>query len=144
MRCQICGKEIDSFYVVDSDGVEKIVAYCDECKKRVLNEALPVDERGLTLMVAHANLVQDSAISSKVSPSGGRYEIFVRMPVVVLSVLFREDEGSEDRRRKELYLREVTLLQKRLEKAVENENYREASRLKRKIQQIKRILEKKS
>ena len=143
MKCQICGKEIDSYYKVDCDGVEKIVAYCDDCKRKVLREALHVNDKGLALMAAHANLVQDSVISDRVSSSGGKYDIFVRMPVVVLSVLFESDDRLEERKIKELYLREVTLLQKKLEKAVESENYREASRIKRKIIQIKKILEKK-
>ncbi len=143
MRCQVCGEEADVHYKVDSDGVEKEIAYCRRCLTKVLKNPLELNDKGLSLMTAYENIVQDSPAVVNFTLKSDFIDVFVKMPVSVLMILFRDDGTSDERRKKEIYTREMAILQKRLESAVKKEDYRKANEIKKKIQTLKRILERK-
>ncbi len=143
MKCQVCGNEADHVYEVWSDGVKKTVAFCNRCEAVVLRDGGKLSHAGLQILLAHSSIVQESVISHKLTIGGDRSEVFVRMPVAVLRVLFERDQSTDAMAIKEVYERRMFLLQKKLEKAVKNEDYKQASRIKKQIQKIKEILEKK-
>ena len=143
MKCQVCGKDADHVYEIDVDGTRKTIAYCKRCEARVLRGGSRVSHAGLQILLAHSSIVQESVISHKLSVEGDRAEVFVRMPVAVLRVMFQRDHSTDARIIREVYERRMYLLQKRLEKAVKDENYEEASKIKKQIQEIKQILNRK-
>ncbi len=142
MKCQICGREAEVVQKFDCDGVEKMVAFCKRCFSRVLREAPSVYKAGLVLMAKHAEIVQDSLLSYSPELYGSHVNVFVAMPVAVQTMLFLKDEDSEDRATKELYKRELVVLKERLRRAVEREDYKAASLIKRRIQRLEEILKK--
>jgi len=143
MKCQVCGKEIDKHYVLYSDGLKKIIALCDRCKVRVIKDSLPLSKPGLRLLLAHSFIVQEAMISKKVEVGGGRDEVFVKMPPAVLRVLFKKDDLTDSRTLKEIYQREIALLQRKLEDAIKNEDYKKAGKIRDKIRSLREKIERK-
>ena len=142
MRCQLCGREAKIVQKFDCDGLEKVVVYCEKCARKVLNDARGIYKPGLILMVKHSELVQDSILSYNFDHYGSHVNAFVMMPVVVQTMLFKSEEDSDDLSRKEMYRREIAILKEKLKKAVEMEDYKTASLIKRRIQKLEEILKK--
>ena len=141
MKCQLCGRDAKIVQKFDCDGIEKTVAYCERCAKKVIRDAKEIYKPGLILMVKHSELVQDSILSYKFEHYGSHVNSFVMMPVIVQTMLFKV-EDTDDWSRKEMYRREIAILKEKLKRAVEKEDYKTASLIKRRIQKLEEILNK--
>ncbi len=140
MKCQKCGKDAEFVYRFDSDGLPKTVAYCRKCLKSVLKEGNEISLAGLRMLVAHATIVQEASITRRLEIGGNYTDVFIRMPVAVLRILFKKDRETDRRVTKEIYERHMYLLKRRLDKAVESEDYKKASEIKEEIQKIQHMM----
>ncbi|MCD6449814.1 MAG: UvrB/UvrC motif-containing protein [Thermotogaceae bacterium] len=140
MRCQRCGKEAEYVYKFHSDGIPKAAAYCKECLIETIKQGNEVSISGLKMLTAHATIVQEAAVTRKFEIGGEHSDVFIKMPVAVLRILFKKDKETDKRITKEIYERHIYLLKKRLDKAVENEDYKKASKIKEEIQKILHIM----
>ena len=140
MKCQKCGKDAEFVYRFDSDGLPKTVAYCRKCLKSVLKEGNEISLAGLRMLVAHATIVQEASITRRLEIGGNYTDVFIRMPVAVLRILFKKDREMDRRVTKEIYERHMYLLKRRLDKAVESEDYKKASEIKEEIQKIQHMM----
>ncbi|AEH50924.1 UvrB/UvrC motif-containing protein [Pseudothermotoga thermarum] len=143
MSCSSCGGSADKVYKFLSDGMVKEVSYCSKCLKKVLVGSEEFSKSGLRYLASHSEIVQDSdlgEISVDLVPTD---IIFSIAPVAVLRILFDKGQNFNDLEEKEVFRRRIFLLRYKLNKALENEDYKTANKLKNQIAAIeKRIAEK--
>lgn len=140
MRCQRCGKEAEYVYKFSSDGLPKTASYCKKCLVKTIKNGNEVSLSGLRMLVAHAAIVQEAAITRNFEIGGNYTDVFIRMPVAVLRILFKKDRESDKRITKEIYERHMYLLKKRLIRAVESEDYKKAIKIKEEIRKLQHMM----
>ncbi|AIY86826.1 MULTISPECIES: UvrB/UvrC motif-containing protein [unclassified Thermotoga] len=128
MKCLKCGQETSKSYKVDFDGAEKEISYCQKCLVDVLKESVPFKNTPFPS--------EDSIRRSKNLSLDGVMVVFVETPLKILEKMFgkiwsdQEKENFENERK-------ITFLERKLNEAIKNEDYRKANRLKQLILQIK-------
>jgi hypothetical protein len=128
MKCLKCGQETSKSYKVDFDGAEKEISYCQKCLVDVLKESVPFKNI--------PSPSEDSRRRNRHLSYEGEMTIFVEAPLKILEEMFgkiwsdQEKENFENERK-------ITFLERKLNEAIMNEDYRKANRLKQLILQIK-------
>ncbi len=143
MKCDFCGDSDAKIYKFIADGMVKEVAFCRRCLRKQLNEAPSLSKEGLNYLAGHIELVQDTDLGeiSVDSLSSGEL-VFSVAPVAVLKILFGKSEISQEDLH-EAAKRRIYILQYRLEKALKQEDYKTANKIKKQINEIREhILEK--
>ncbi|AIY88502.1 MULTISPECIES: UvrB/UvrC motif-containing protein [unclassified Thermotoga] len=128
MKCLKCGHETSKSYKVDFDGVEKEIAYCQKCLMDVLKESVPLKKT--------PSPSEDSMRKKRHLSFDGEMVIFVETPLRILEEMFGKIWSDQERENFENE-RKITFLERKLNEAIKNEDYRKANRLKQLILQIK-------
>ncbi len=140
MMCSLCGKKMKHEYTCYCDGYVKRIRLCKKCLKKVLKDGAKISKSGLKMLLTHAVVVQESTITKSLKIGGKVDDVYLRMPIAVLRILFHKDDYTDTRIIKELYEREIDYLHKKLKKAVKEENYKAANELKIKMERLKKLL----
>lgn len=143
MKCDFCKNSDAKVYKFIADGMVKEIAFCEQCLKNHLNEALGLSKEGLKYLAGHIELVQDTDLGDISLDGFSSYDlVFSVTPVAIMKILFGKSEISQEDLH-EAAKRRIYILQYRLEKALKKEDYRTANKIKKQINEIREhILEK--
>ncbi|PLV60277.1 UvrB/UvrC motif-containing protein [Thermotoga sp. KOL6] len=129
MKCFKCNRETSRIYKVNLDGVEREIAYCNECLVEVLKNGLSPRRIPDESMDSLKRITKFSF--------DGEMKVFVEVPIQLLEKMFGEI-WSPHEKENILNRRKLVFLERKLTEAIKNEDYRKASRLKQLITQIKK------
>lgn len=143
MKCDFCGSSDAKTYRFIADGMVKEIAFCERCMRNQLSEALSLSKEGLKYLAGHIELVQDTDLGEiSLDISSSHELVFSVAPVAIMKILFGKSEISQEDLQ-EAARRRIYILQYRLEKALKQEDYRTANKIKKQINEIREhILEK--
>ncbi|MGJ8453760.1 hypothetical protein ACSFC1_00425 [Pseudothermotoga sp. U03pept] len=143
MKCDSCGGADARVFKFISDGMMKEVTLCRRCLQDQLSKASGLSKEGLKYLVGHIEMVQDTDLGEINPDSLSSVDlVFSVAPVAILRILFGKNEISQDDLH-EIARRRIYILQSRLEKALKQEDYRTANKIKKQINDIREhILEK--
>jgi len=136
MKCLGCDREAFHIYKVDFDGVEKMIAYCSDCLRKVMINSLP-GTKVSTKILSKDTLRR--AKQRKLNADSFVLGMFLSsdVPLLLLENLFGNFWNGEQEKENFLNERKIAFLERKLKEAVKSEDYKRANRIKELISQIK-------
>ncbi|MCX7653891.1 MAG: hypothetical protein N2Z58_04350 [Fervidobacterium sp.] len=135
--CIKCGKQARIIQNVYIDGATKTISYCVRCFVEMLKyESKNYVKVGVRAVASHMNFVEEAPVKDGVFEQSLE-EIYSVMPTTIQLSIFRQESNSYKKIITDIKKRKLVLLNHRLRKAVKKENYHKASKIKKKMDDIK-------
>jgi len=140
LKCIRCGKSAEIVRKVYFDGTIKEVSYCKNCFREMLKyESIKYARAGVYTLTSHMELVEESTMKDNRFHNSIE-NIYSEQPSVVQLTLFANDRYTYKKTLMDIQKRKLTFLKYKLRNALKYEDYRKASKLKQKIDELMRTL----
>ncbi|MFN4223789.1 MAG: hypothetical protein ACK4E1_03130 [Fervidobacterium nodosum] len=140
-NCIRCGKPAKIIQSVYIDGTVKKVSYCESCFVEIMKyESEKYVKTGVRVLTNHIKLVQESPVKN-FNFEKSIEDIYSVLPSTIQLNLFKQEPSSYKSIAVDIKNRKLALLNHRLKKALKRENYKQAEKIKKKMEEIRKTLE---
>ncbi|AFG34991.1 hypothetical protein QQE94_04130 [Fervidobacterium pennivorans subsp. shakshaketiis] len=139
-KCIRCGNKAEINQNVYVDGTIKKISYCKSCLKELLKyEVERYTRAGLQTILSHKNLMEESPAKNRKFIFSLEF-LYSEQPSTIQLTMFPKDSNIYGKVVSDIQKRRLTLLNHKLKKALRREDYKEAKKLKKIIDEIDRRL----
>ncbi|AMW32576.1 hypothetical protein SAMN04488510_12422 [Fervidobacterium changbaicum] len=139
-KCIRCGNKSEISQNVYVDGTVKRISYCKSCLKEVLKYEIERYTRaGLQTIMSHKNLMEESPARNKKFDFSLEF-LYSEQPSTIQLTMFPKDSNVYGKVITDIQKRRLTLLNHKLKEALKKEDYRQAKKLKKMIEDINKRL----
>lgn len=140
LKCIRCGKSAEIVRKVYMDGAIKEIGYCKDCFREMLKyESMKYVRAGVYTLTSHMELVEESKMMDNKFHNSIE-NIYSEQPSIVQLTLFANDRYTYKKTLLDIQKRELTFLKYKLRNALKAEDYRKASKLKQRIDELMKTL----
>jgi len=139
-KCIRCGNKAEIHQNVYVDGTIKKISYCKTCVKELLKyEVERYTRAGLQTILSHKNLMEESPAKNRKFVFSLEF-LYSEQPSTIQLTMFPKDSNIYGKVVTDIQKRRLTLLNHKLKKALRREDYKEAKKLKKIIDEIDKRL----
>jgi protein-arginine kinase activator protein McsA len=139
-KCIRCGNKAEIHQNVYVDGTIKKISYCKACIKELLKyEVERYTRAGLQTILSHKNLMEESPAKNRKFVFSLEF-LYSEQPSTIQLTMFPKDSNIYGKVVTDIQKRRLTLLNHKLKKALRREDYKEAKKLKKIIDEIDKRL----
>lgn len=139
-KCIRCGNNAEIHQNVYVDGTIKKISYCKTCVKELLKyEVERYTRAGLQTILSHKNLMEESPAKNRKFVFSLEF-LYSEQPSTIQLTMFPKDSNIYGKVVTDIQKRRLTLLNHKLKKALRREDYKEAKKLKKIIDEIDKRL----